>query len=132
MPLCDKTGCQLTLIGQLKVISDETQEKYILVENTQLSELFFVHIDQNQFSKIHKFGFVGMLLSIQGELREIDQKIKIVARKIDFLYMPTSGKFDYAQSCVDDVVFDEQHIAKLKQSNAYQSRLYYDALRNVH
>ncbi len=134
------TDCQLTLVGYLKAIPDINDCQCILLErqyednsnNTNQSELFYVHINDEDFFRIHHFGFLGMLLFISGDIQETDQKIKIIAKKVDFLHIPKPGKLNQAISLSDDMLFDVKHVATLKNSPGYQSSLYFTALQNMH
>lgn len=143
MPLDNNASCQLTLIGNLKKIIDIDDKKYILLqradfsgfENKKISgqgELYTILIRDEDFFRVSQFGFIGMLLSISGDLQEFNQSIEIIAKKIDFIYISALGKYDELIQLTDEMLFDAKNIEKLKKCNSYHGSLYFDALRNVH
>jgi len=142
--LYKNTGCQLTLVGYLKLVSGDENNKVIFLERKRLNnnndetaileeaEIYSVRVSELDYSRINKFGFSGMLLSVVGDLQEVDQRVEIIAKKIDFLYVPKAGKFSQAVALSDEMVFNVQHISKLKSALGYRSALYFEALHNVH
>ena len=133
------TGCHVNLVGYLKLATQtKNVKKYEIVierdkkSDSEKSEFFLVEITLSDFIRIKKFGYMGMLLSISGDLRESDKNIEIIAEKIDFLPMSKPAKFKSLAESAEKYIFDEKNIQKLKKAVGYQSSLYFEAIRNVH
>lgn len=144
MRLYKNTGCQLTLIGYLKLVSCDEQNKIIFLERKRLNtnndeavileeaEIYSIHINESDYSRVKQLGFSGMLLSVTGDLQEVDQRVNIIAKKIDFLCAPKPGQCSQKITLSDETVFNAQNTSKLKNALGYQSALYFNAVHNMH
>jgi len=142
MRLYKSTGCQVVLIGYLQTIADI--QTHILVERKCLRsadnnlsqeevDLYSVRVSDVDITRIIKFGYAGMLLSVTGDLRtalnDMDQTMEIIAEKIDFLHIPKSGKFLHL---AEEWLFHRENVEEFVYPTGYQPSLYMNAMRNIH
>lgn len=127
------TGCKLFLVGQLHEISIK-EDQYILLERKRLSgtDIYKIYIDTVDYTRLSIFGYNGMFLSVSGDLLGSTENTQIVATKVAFISMPQAKKWQKIDYLEEIEAFDACHIEKLKNSTAYQSRLYQQAIENVH
>ncbi|MCX7121123.1 MAG: hypothetical protein NTZ67_05035, partial [Gammaproteobacteria bacterium] len=118
--------------------SSDYHQYYIKIERKRLlypnrvgiaeekNEHYFIRINRIDLQRIIKFGFLGMLLSITGDLRTHDnsdeKKVEIIAEKIDFMVMPREG---------NDTHLIESRLMH-SESRGYLPSLYVAAMRQVH
>ena len=88
----------------MKLVSNDKKNKIIFLERKRLNnndgiaileeaEIYSIRINEYDYSRINKFGFAGMLLSVMGDLQEVDQQVEIIANKIDFLHTPNALRY---------------------------------------
>ncbi|OGT44693.1 MAG: hypothetical protein A3E82_05200 [Gammaproteobacteria bacterium RIFCSPHIGHO2_12_FULL_38_11] len=105
MDLYKSTGCKIILIGyliQVPMLQNDAldyHQYHIEVERKRLLhshvagmteekiEHYFIRVNHLDLQRIIKFGFLGMLLSVTGDLHSSE----IIAEKIDFIVIPQEG-----------------------------------------
>lgn len=114
MQFYNGTACLVLLVGTL-VSMPETQhastEHYIFVNrkriclknNVDKQESYRVILSHHDMQRIQKFGFPGMLLTIQGDLRT-ELSAEIIAEKIEFMDFPSANQH---QTLSNTFSFDE-------------------------
>ena len=102
MRIYNGTGCIVYLVGNLcttPMIEQNFSHDVVIIVSRQnffsdVVEHYRVIVNSIDAYRLLKYGYIGMSLSIQGDLRVIEERTDVVAEKIDFYDFPTSNQFD--------------------------------------
>lgn len=134
MFLCGGTGCLVYLVGNLNsmpVIQKNRstdmlvmvkRKRYCFDECRDKVEHYRVILNYYDAVRIMKFGYLGMMISIRGDLR-VKIKAEIIAEKIDFTSFPGEAerdviihsreeKSDIKKTINNEVFFERDDITK--------------------
>lgn len=104
MRLKSENGCCVLLVGNLitmPVVCDTVQNESIIMvcrkrlddeTNKNKMENYEIVLNQDDTKRIHQAGYLGMALSILGDLRSTS-KTEIIAKQINFIGFPSVSQF---------------------------------------
>lgn len=126
------TGCHVFLTGTVvhmptTVNHTDIDESVIIVNrnrhcdknNTDAIESYRVILTKHDTLRIKKFGFPGMLVTVQGDL-STERSAEIIAEKIEFTHFPNTNQ---SQLIADKINLSEFNSAEKSYWYAYDGTL---------